>query len=305
MLSFSGSINQLVFGTADIEGKPIDRQEFIDLVFTAIEAGITVFDTASNYQDGRAHLWLAEALSTYSESIDPNFLLSDVVVITKVGQLTNSEWKRRFLQDEHAPYYDFSETFLERQLQEASEVFGNIGQLIVLLHNPEDDRRLHRLDAFARLAHMLEGRSRCGCIHGWGLSSWRGLYGHEGRPAVFQLSDLADGFGAGRFQFFRAIEIPFGLWNAEQALFPGQSVDSGNRYTDVFDAARQYSLSIYVNSCFLGGARLPQWSVDADERLLAPVDVLRICFEIVPDAKRVLGASRSETIKTSVKALLV
>jgi aryl-alcohol dehydrogenase-like predicted oxidoreductase len=295
---------KLALGTAEIEGKSVDRQVFFDLVHSAIESGVTAFDTASNYQDGKAHRWLADALAYYSEWIDPKFLLSDVVVITKVGQLSNTEWQRRRLDDENAYYYDFSEAFLEQQLESVSDAFDNVGQLIVLLHNPEDDSRLHGTGEFIRLAHMLESWSQRGAFHGWGLSSWWGLFSCDGLPAKFQLSDIAGDFGAEPFQFFKVIQVPFGLWNAEQVFLPAQSVGSGDRNADVFEAARHYGITVYVNSCFMGGHRLPEYSDDSDERILAPVDVVQLCSTMVPEAIRILGASRPETIKATINRLL-
>ena len=78
MSSNSVPVKPLVLGTAEIEGRPVDRKGFVGLVHSAIDAGITTFDTASNYQDGRAQRWLIEALIDYRESINPNFLLSEV-----------------------------------------------------------------------------------------------------------------------------------------------------------------------------------------------------------------------------------
>ena len=300
----SVQVKPLALGTAEIEGRPVDHEGFIDLVHSAINAGITVFDTAPNYQDGRAQCWLMEALTDYCVSINPDSLLSDFAVTTKVGQLSNSEWRKRYLFDQKACHYDFSEEFLEKQLEASHQLFRDIGHLIVLLHNPEDDPCLHRISEFARLARLLESWSQRGCFHGWGVSSWSGLFGGEGQPAKFQLADLAGGCGTERFQFFKAVQVPFGLWNAEQALLPAQSINPGNENADLFEVARYYGITVYVNSCFQGGARLPEHSDVADERILEPADVMQFCSHMIPDAIRILGASRQETIKASIRALL-
>lgn len=299
----SAPVKLLVLGTAEIEGRPVDRKGFVDLVHSAIDAGITAFDTASNYQDGRAQRWLIEALIDYRDSINPNFLLSEVAVITKVGQLSNYEWGKRRVSDQKACYYDFSEAFIEKQLEASYQLFKDIGHLTVLLHNPEDEPRFHRSSELARLTRILESWSQRGCFHGWGVSSWSGLFGSEGQPAKFQLTDLAGCSGAERFQFFRAIQVPFGLWNAAQAFLPTQSIVSGKLNRDLFEVARHYGVKIYVNSCFHGGAWLPERSDVVDEQMLAPADVIQICSNMVPDAIRILGASRQETIKANIKAL--
>jgi len=304
MASNSVPVKLLALGTAEIEGRPVDREAFFDLVHSAIDTGITAFDTASNYQDGRAQCWLMEALTDYCDTINPDSSLSDFAVITKVGQLSNSEWRKRCLFDQKACYYDFSEEFLEKQLENSCQLFRNIGHLVVLLHNPEDDPRLHRVSEFVRLARLLESWSQRGCFHGWGVSSWSGLFGGEGQPAKFQLTELAGGCGTKRFQFFKAVQVPFGLWNAEQAFLPAQSIVPKNENVDLFEVARHYDITVYVNSCFHGGARLPEHSEVADERILEPADVMQFCSHMIPDAIRILGASRQETIKASMKALL-
>jgi len=303
MSSIRDAAKLLALGTAEIEGRPVNQHVFVDLVHSAIKAGITIFDTAANYQDGQAQRWLMEALTDYCDTTDSELLLSEVSVITKVGQLANSEWQRRRRANDKACCYDFSEEFIIMQLEASYQTFQNIGQLFVLLHNPEDDVRLHDINEFTRLANIFENWSRCGYIHGWGVSSWSGLFGSKGQPAKFQLTDLAGGFGGEQFQFFKVIQVPFGLWNVEQAFFPAQSTASGNKSVNLFEVAKYYGVSVYVNSCFQGGLKLPIHSKVSDETLLSPEDVLQICSDIVPDAIRIMGATRQETIRKNLKIL--
>lgn len=292
---------RLALGTADIAGKSLDKNQFISLVHAALEAGISIFDTASNYQDGRSQEWLRDAFTTYHEAVHGNFSLDNLLIVTKVGQISNSEWQARCLIDKTAPYYDFSIPFLEQQLCIASKTFKNVGQVIVLLHNPEEDARFERSDDLKAIAQILENWVERGCFAGWGLSSWTGLLSSDGYPAKFQLSQLLSGAGEKRLKFFKAVQIPMGLWNLEQAFLPVQSFHSGSGYSDVFKVSQNYGITVFVNSCFVGGAQLPQNSINSDERKLAPSDILKLCSDLAPRAIRVLGATQPHTIATSVE----
>ena len=295
---------RLALGTAEVAGKPLAKRQFIALVHAALKAGVTIFDTASNYQDGRSQEWLRDALITYCESVDVNFCLDRVLIVTKVGQLSNSEWQRRCLIDQAAPYYDFSIPFLEQQLSAASKIFRNVGQVMVLLHNPEDDTRFDHSDDLKGIAKVLESWVECGCFIGWGLSSWSGLLSCDSSPAKFQLSQLLSDAEGMRFRFFTAVQIPMGLWNSTQVFMPAQSLCPGNNYADVFEVSENCGIAVLVNSCFLGGERLPQNSINADERKLTPPDILKLCSDLVPAAIRVIGATQPHTIEASVKIFL-
>lgn len=295
---------RLALGTAEVAGKSVNKTQFITVVHAALEAGVTIFDTASNYQDGRSQQWLRDALIAYCESVDVNFCLDSVLIVTKVGQLSNSEWQRRCLSDQAAPYYDFSIPFLEQQLNVAAKIFRDVGQVMVLLHNPEDDTTFEHSDDLHRIAKVLEGWVERECFIGWGLSSWSGLLSSDGSPAKFQLSKLLNDSGGKRFRFFRAVQIPMGLWNSTQVFMPAQSLSPGNNYADVFEVSQNCGIAVLVNSCFLGGERLPENSINADERKLTPSDILKLCSDLVPAAIRVIGATQTHTIETSVKIFL-
>ena len=292
---------RLALGTAEVAGRAITKTQFIALVHAALKAGVTIFDTASNYQDGRSQEWLRDALITYCESVDVNFCLDRILIVTKVGQLSNSEWQRRCLSDQAAPYYDFSLSFLEQQLNAAATVFRDVGQMMVLLHNPEDDTRFEHIYDLHRIARMLEGWVERGCFIGWGLSSWSGLLSCDSSPAKFQLSQLLSDEEGKRFKFFKAVQIPMGLWNSKQVFMPAQSLGPSNNYADVFEVSENCGIAVLVNSCFLGGERLPENSINADERKLAPSDILKLCSDLVPEAIRVIGATQTNSIETSVK----
>jgi aryl-alcohol dehydrogenase-like predicted oxidoreductase len=69
-----------------IEGRPNDRSRSIATIHAALDAGVTLIDTADAYHIGRDEVGhnenlIAEALSTYAGDT------SDVVVATKGGHL--------------------------------------------------------------------------------------------------------------------------------------------------------------------------------------------------------------------------
>lgn len=301
MSPFDAPVKPLALGTAEVVGKSLNKQQFIALIHTALESGITVFDTASNYQDGRAQKWLRDAFTSYCGSTTTCCCYDNLLIVTKIGQLSNTEWKRRRLNDVTAPHYDFSIPFLERQLYSASAAFEGLGKLLVLLHNPEDDTRFKDSGDLEFIARTLESWAERGHFIGWGLSSWTGLLSSEGSPAKFQLTRLLNDGETRRFKFFKAVQVPMGLWNSAQVFFPAQSLCSGDEYADLFEVSQNYGIKVFLNSCFLGGEQVPEYSTDADERKLAPSDVLKLCYDLAPGAIRVLGATRPTTIETSTK----
>jgi aryl-alcohol dehydrogenase-like predicted oxidoreductase len=137
-------VSEIGFGCASYWGKKVfDEASAIRLIHTAIEHGVTLFDTGASYSNGNAEPRLGKAISGLANK-------HELVIATKAGSYTDERGKRR---------EDFSPAGV-RRTAEASLIRLGLDALPVLhLHGPEIANITgDLLDTLARLRE--EGKVR-------------------------------------------------------------------------------------------------------------------------------------------------
>lgn len=130
-------ISQLGLGTATLGGlfSAVSEEDASDVIHTALDAGISFFDTAPHYGKGTAERRLGRYLKGVPRS---NYVLS-----TKVGRLLVPTENSKDLDFSNADqsverHFDFSAAGIERALKESLERLGQDFVEIVLIHDPDD-----------------------------------------------------------------------------------------------------------------------------------------------------------------------
>ena len=137
-------VSEIGFGCASYWGKKVfDEAAAVRLIHTAIDHGVTLFDTGASYSDGNAEPRLGRALSSLQNK-------HDLVVATKAGSYTDERGKWR---------EDFSPLGVRRTVEASLIRLGLDAIPLLHLHGPEianitDDL----LDTLARLRE--EGKIR-------------------------------------------------------------------------------------------------------------------------------------------------
>jgi len=177
-------VAKIGFGTYRIsEHKP----EHIQAIRTAVEEGIDLIDTSTNYMDGSAERAIALAFQPM-----PQKLLNGVEIVSKYGYIQGSTLAR-VQEGEHFPeivkfseqvYHCISPEFMQDQLTKSLERLNMDSLDCYLIHNPEYflldamnkdldrdeslDRMFERIEAAFT---ALEAEVKVGRINSYGISS--------------------------------------------------------------------------------------------------------------------------------------
>ena len=127
----------IALGTAEIEtGRHYTEKKLIEVIYTSLEGGIRVVDTASNYSSGKAE----ECIGRVIRSLNINLRNNDILVFTKAGQLTNEEMQEltSCAKGAESKHWCFEPDYLEMSIKRSRDRLG-LNQLdCVFIHNPED-----------------------------------------------------------------------------------------------------------------------------------------------------------------------
>jgi len=129
-------MSNFAFGTYRISDY---NPQHIEALKFAIESGITMIDTSSNYMDGGAERAIAIALSKFDDSKK-----DEIEIVSKFGYIQNSNMQRHKdtpFEDvvEYSPdcYHSISQSFQEDQLTHSLKRLERSSIDCYLIHNPE------------------------------------------------------------------------------------------------------------------------------------------------------------------------
>lgn len=139
-------VSEIGFGAASYWGKKaFDEADAIRLVHTALDRGVTLFDTGASYSGGNAEPRLGKAISALAHR-------HDLVIATKAGSCTDERGKRR---------EDFSASGVRRTVEASLLRLGLDAIPLLNLHGPEianltDDLldMLSRLKEEGKIRHL-------------------------------------------------------------------------------------------------------------------------------------------------------
>lgn len=176
-------MSNFAFGTYRISDY---NPQHIEAIKAAVESGITMIDTSSNYMDGGAERAIAVALRDFS-----NEEKSKVEIVSKFGYIQNSNMQRHketpfeeVVEYSEECYHSISKSFIKDQLSESLKRLETDSIGCYLVHNPEyyildaikkgvqKDERLDEM--YRRLFEAfvsLEEEVTNGRIHSYGISS--------------------------------------------------------------------------------------------------------------------------------------
>ena len=225
----------------------------------ALEAGVNLIDTSTNYADGHSETLVGDVLA------DAGVRREDVVVVTKAGYLQGSNLEEAFRRErdgrpwsEVVPYgpdlrHAISPDFLSDQLTASLERLRLPRVDVLLLHNPEyfltdaahrgvprDEARATFYDRAARAFRHLDAEVAAGRIGSYGVSSNTFVVARERADAV-SLPRLLDVAGPG----FAIVQLPFNP--IETGAREPIHTEGGRSVLDVAAAA---GLGVLVNRPF-------------------------------------------------------
>ncbi|MEP6730543.1 MAG: aldo/keto reductase [bacterium] len=243
-------------------------------VHEALNSGINLIDTASNYRCQRSERAVGHAVS---EAIAAGDVRRDELVIcTKGGYVAldgeppssreaYDQWLEREL---YAPGivspdelvrggHSLAPSFIAHQLAQSRRNLDLATIDIYYLHNPEEqllvlDRDAFRLKMRAVFA-LLEERAEAGDIAGYGCATWTGLRVPPDHKQHLMLADLvaiAREVG-GTTHHFRAVQLPVSLAMPEAARLPTQPL--GRKLVSLLEAADALGLGVVASAPLMQG----------------------------------------------------
>jgi aryl-alcohol dehydrogenase-like predicted oxidoreductase len=248
-------------------------------VLRALELGINLIDTASNYRHQRSERAIGRALAQATAS---RLVRRDQVVVASKAGFLAFDGERQA-----DPRAYFVRALVDTGLLEWSDVVAGCHTLapryllhaidqsranlaldaidIYYVHNPET-----QLDEVARAVfdtrmrgafEALEQACRAGAIGCYGAATWTGFRvppGHPGHLSMAALVGLARDV-AGDDHHFRAVQLPYNLSMPEARVMPTQEVDGARM--PALDAAARLGLYVVSSASIEQGklaARLPR-----------------------------------------------
>ena len=150
-------VSALTMGCWEIGGLawgPMPAPEAVELVQAVADAGITAFDTAEAYGNGRSEVILGHALRDRRD---------EVTFITKTGYLPGVDGAQMLLDEQPQ---DYRATSIRRACELSRQRLQTDYIDVYLLHDPPMEAVL-REEPFAELRRLQD----CGEIRAWGVSS--------------------------------------------------------------------------------------------------------------------------------------
>lgn len=260
-------------GAGTYLGAPTDEVDdrYHEALVTALESGINVVDTASNYRCQRSERVVGRAMADASIDRDA------VVVATKGGYLSfdgdHPEDTRAYIRSEfiepglvkphdlaggiHCIAPDFIEHQLEQSLRNLD--LGTIDHYYV--HTPEmqlTERPPGKVyDLLEATFARLEARAAAGDIHRYGLAVWDAFRVGRDDDAYLSLSEVlaraeAAANAAGTAEpHFGALQVPFNPLMAD--AFTVLAHDGDDEPTSVLRFARRHDLPVFASATLAHG----------------------------------------------------
>ena len=258
-------VSRVGFGSYRVDDRSAEHRRALA---DALDAGVNLVDTSTNYADGHSETLVGEVLAAAVARGDVR--REDVVVVTKIGYLQGGnldEARRREREGrpftEIVPYgpdlwHAISPDFLEDQLTASLARLARTRVDVLLLHNPEyflthaahagvprEEARATFYDRTRRAFARLEAEVAAGRIGAYGVSSNTLVVAKERADAV-SLPRLLEGAGPG----FAVVQLPFNP--VETGAREPHHTEDGR---SVLDVARAAGLGVLVNRPFNAFAR--------------------------------------------------
>ncbi len=263
-------MSNFAFGTYRISDY---NPQHIEALKEAIEAGITMIDTSSNYMDGGAERAIALAFGEFNEDVK-----AKVEIVSKFGYIQGANMQRHksepfeeVVEFSHDCFHSISKSFIQDQLTESLKRLEMKKIDCYLIHNPEYyllDAMNRGIDKDERLDEMylrlyrafitLEEEVRNGRIGSYGISSnsfSKSQTSDEFLPYedIITIADRASEDVGNEVHSFTTIQLPINIVEKEGLKCASWAKENGlrilaNRPLNVEFNGSMYRLADYEES---------------------------------------------------------
>ncbi|MDQ3020364.1 MAG: aldo/keto reductase [Bacteroidota bacterium] len=259
----NSTFSKIGFGCYRIDDR---YEEHYNALYKALEEGITLIDTSSNYSDGGSEKLVGKVVNELIK--EGKIKREDLTIVTKAGYIQGQNYRlaAKLKKDDkpfpevvefdeklwHSISPDFIEDQLNRQLQRLNQNYVDV----YLLHNPEyylgwakkinmnlNDAREIYYERIRKAFEFLEEKVKEGKINLYGISS-NTFVSHSGEHDFTSLEktiDVANSISLNNH--FKVIQLPFNLFEAGAILNKNQI----NNTETVLEMAAKINLKVLVN----------------------------------------------------------
>lgn len=256
-------------------GDPDDATDecYTQAVERAVELGVNVIDTASNYRFQRSERCIGQALK--SLTTQRGFDRDELVICTKSGYLPfdgavprdlRAYVEETFVQPGIAKFGDFvggqhcmTPAFVQNQLEQSLRNLNLDCIDVYYIHNPESQVASVGLEEFySRLRaafQFLEQAIAQGMIRMYGVATWNGFRvppHTRDYHSLARMVELAKEVG-GESHGFRFIQLPFNLGMPEALTLPNQTTGQSDEPVSVLEAATVFGVTVVSSASILQG----------------------------------------------------
>lgn len=262
-------------GVGTYLGDPDDATDecYKESIERAVELGVNVIDTASNYRFQRSERCIGQALKTLTGQ--RGFERDELVICTKSGYLPfdgvpprdmHAYVEETFVQPGIAKFEDFAggqhcmtPAFLQNQMEQSLRNMKLECIDVYYIHNPESQLGYVHLEEFySRLRaafQFLEQAIAQGLIRMYGVATWNGFRVPPRAREYHSLArmvELAKEVG-GESHGFRFIQLPFNLGMPEALTLPNQTSEQSPEPVSILEAATVLGLTVVSSASILQG----------------------------------------------------
>jgi aryl-alcohol dehydrogenase-like predicted oxidoreductase len=312
-------------GVGTYLGDPTDEVDsrYHDAITTALESGVNVVDTASNYRCQRSERVVGRAIEDADVDRDAVFVSTKGGFVPFDGERPNDPGeyvKREFLdsglvsrEDLARGSHSIAPDFIDAQLDQSLDNLGVEEIDLYYVHNPET--QLHarsREDVYDQLEATftrLEERAAAGDISKYGVATWNAFRVPEGGDEYLSLSEIisrarsAAKAAENTATHLRAIQLPFNVFMAD--AFTAKSHEGPEGPQSALWFAHEAGLNVFTSASIAQGDLASELPEDVSERLAGDTTVQR-AINFARSAPGVtaslVGMSRPEHVEENVDA---
>jgi aryl-alcohol dehydrogenase-like predicted oxidoreductase len=310
-------------GVGTYLGDPTDEVDsrYHDAITTALESGVNVVDTASNYRCQRSERVVGRAIEDADVDRDAVFVSTKGGFVPFAGERPNDPGeyvKREFVdpglverEDLARGSHSIAPDFIDAQLDQSLDNLGVEEIDLYYVHNPET--QLHarsREDVYDQLEATftrLEERAAAGDISKYGVATWNAFRVPEGDDEYLSLSEIisrarsAAKAAENTATHLRAIQLPFNVFMAD--AFTAKSHEGPEGPQSALWFAHEAGLNVFTSASIAQGDLASELPEDVSERLAGDTTVQR-AINFARSAPGVtaslVGMSRPEHVEENV-----
>ncbi len=317
------------FGMGSYLGNPDDATDanYAAALQRALDLGVNVVDTASNYRYQRSERALGLGLA---RAVGGGIATRDqVLVCSKGGYLPfdgappddPEAWIHKEIVEKGVATWEeivddchcMTGNYLKHQVEQSRKNLGLETIDVYYVHNPEQQRpRMSEEDFYARLTDAFKALEECvgdGKIQWYGTATWDGYRVTKAKPNSLSLEKVlkcAEAAG-GQEHHFGFVQLPFNFQFVEALMAPTQKI--GDREGSLLEAAYEYGVTVFSSVPLMQAKlvgriapemqkRFPGLTTDAQRLLQFARSAPGICAPLV-------GMSRVQHVDENLKVASV